>query len=81
MTRLQKEASDRAEDAWAQRYKHGKASRTWDAVAREQPQREAICKILAEYMAAYEAADAKAERAFRELAAREAMPASTTEDG
>jgi hypothetical protein len=40
-------------------------------VSREQPKREAICKVLAEYMAAYEAADAEAERAFRELAARE----------
>lgn len=61
-------------EAWESRYKHGKASRTWDAVAVEhegtgKKPTPAECRILAEWMAAYEAADATAEAAFRALAA------------
>jgi hypothetical protein len=64
------EARNRAEDAWQNRYKHGKAGRAWAAVAQEQPQRREISEILARLMYAYEAADAEAEREFRALAAR-----------
>lgn len=65
--------SDREHEAWENRYKHGKASRTWDAIAVEHEGTSkmptpAECRILAEWMAAYEAADAKAEAAFRALA-------------
>jgi hypothetical protein len=65
------EASERAEHAWEQRYKHGKAARTWAAVAVESPHRARVSQILAEWMAAYEAADAAAEKAFRTLAVEE----------
>lgn len=61
------EARIREAEAHQERYKHGKAARTWDAVALEQPTRAAICRVSAEWMAAYEAADAAAEKAFREL--------------
>jgi hypothetical protein len=67
-------AGDRAEEAWEKRYLHGKAARTWDAIAREgRTQDQRLYQILAEWMAAYEAADADAERAFRALEA-ERMP-------
>lgn len=65
------EAEDRARDAWDQRYKHGKAARTWAAVAQETPARREIGEVLAKWMSAYEAADAEAEKAFSEIAARE----------
>jgi hypothetical protein len=68
--RQAKEAASRASDAWDQRYKHGKAARTWDAIARESPERREVSEILANWMAAYEAADAEAEKAFQELAAK-----------
>jgi hypothetical protein len=66
--------ADREREAWENRYKHGKAARTWDAIASEhegttKKPTTAECKILAEWMAAYEAADAVAEKAFRELRA------------
>jgi hypothetical protein len=67
------EAARRAGDAHESRYKHGKAARTWDAIASEDPERAAIAKILADYMHAYEAADAAAEVALRAVAA--AQPA------
>ena len=67
------EAFGRAEEAWDQRYKHGKAARTWDAIAVESPHRARVSKILSEWMAAYEAADAAAEEAFRTLAAEEPL--------
>jgi hypothetical protein len=67
------EASERAEEAWDQRYKHGKAARAWDAVAIESPHRARVSQILSEWMAAYEAADAAAEKAFRTLAAEEPL--------
>ncbi len=63
------EASKRAEHAWNERYKHGRAARIWDAVVTEEPQRAEVARILGQWMAAYEAADAEAERAFRDLAA------------
>jgi hypothetical protein len=70
MTRpLHEEAGSRACEAWDQRYKHGKAGRTWDAIAHEQPDRAALYEILARWMYAYEAADAAAEKALRKLAA------------
>jgi hypothetical protein len=65
------EADDRATEAHGQRYKHGKAARIWDSVAIEQPRRKAVSEILARWMAAYEAADAEAEKAFQDLAAQE----------
>lgn len=65
-------ARQREREANEQRYKHGKAARIWDAVAVESPARAEVSKILAKWMYAYEAADAEAERAFRELAAMEA---------
>jgi hypothetical protein len=65
-------AREREGEAHEQRYKHGKAARQWEAVAVERPQDAATCEILARWMLAYEAADAEAERAFRELAATEA---------
>jgi hypothetical protein len=65
------EAWDRAHDSRNARYKHGKAARTWDAVAREQPARREICEILARQMAAYEAADAQAEHELTALASRD----------
>jgi hypothetical protein len=64
------EARDRENEAWIQRYKHGKAARIWAAIAEEQPARREVCEVLAQYMADYEEADAKAEAAFRALAAR-----------
>ncbi len=71
-------ASDREHEAWEARYKHGKAARAWDdiALANEGTSKRPPsphCRILAEWMAAYEAADAAAEKAFRALAATE-MP-------
>ena len=65
--------SIREHEAWENRYKHGKAARAWDAIAREHEGSDkkptpAECRILAEWMAAYEAADAAAEAAFRALA-------------
>lgn len=63
------EAARRAEDAHESRYKHGKAARTWDAIATENPERAAVAKVLADYMHAYEAADASAEIALRAIAA------------
>ncbi len=67
--------SAREHEAWESRYKHGKASRTWAAIAVEHEGTDkrptpAECSILAEWMAAYEAADAAAEAAFRALAAQ-----------
>jgi hypothetical protein len=64
------EAENRAAEAWDNRYKHGKVSRTWAAIAHEKPERREVCEILANWMGAYEAADAQAERAFQNLAAR-----------
>ena len=64
------QAADRAEEAWTKRYLHAKAARTWDAIAREEPDRRAVSEVLAKWMAAYEAADAEAEQAFRALAAK-----------
>ncbi len=66
--------SDREREAWENRYKHGKASRTWAAIAVENEGTgkrpvPAECRILADWMSAYEAADADAEAAFRALAA------------
>lgn len=66
--------SHREREAWDNRYKHGKASRAWDAIAVENEGTDkrptpAECRILADWMAAYEAADATAEAAFRVLAA------------
>jgi hypothetical protein len=63
-------ARQRETEASDQRYKHGKAGRIWDSIAAEEPSR-AVSLILAKWMYAYEAADAEAERAFREIAARE----------
>jgi len=65
-------AEGREQEAWDQRYKHGKAARTWDAIAAESTDevRRAECAILAKWMAAYEAADAQAEQSFRDLRAR-----------
>ncbi len=68
--RTESEARNRAEWSWEDRYKHGKAARTWEAVSREQPARREVCEILARQMSAYADADAVAEREFRELAAR-----------
>lgn len=65
--------ADREHEAWENRYKHGKASRIWAAIEIENEGTDkrptsAECRILAEWMAAYEAADAAAEAAFRSLA-------------
>lgn len=62
----------REREAWENRYKHGKASRTWAAIADEHEASgklptPAECRILADWMAAYEEADANAEAAFRAL--------------
>jgi len=70
-TPLSERAALRADEAWAQRYKHGKAARVWDRIAGEKPE-DPLSRVLAEWMAAYEAADAAAEAAFRALAAKEA---------
>ena len=64
--------SNREHEAWESRYKHAKAARAWDAIAAENEGTDkrptsAECRILAEWMAAYEAADAVAEAAFRAL--------------
>ena len=67
--REQDAARQREAEAHEQRYKHGKAARTWEEVATESPERARVSELLAEWMYAYEAADAKAEKAFRELAA------------
>ena len=63
-------ARSREQEAWDQRYKHGKAAKIWAAIVVEKPDTAEVSRILARWMAAYEAADAEAERAFRELAAR-----------
>lgn len=65
---ISSEARARMSEAWDARYKHGKAARTWDAVANEKPEGRALYLILAKWMAAYEAADAEAEREFLALA-------------
>lgn len=40
------EASRRENEAWQERYKHGKAGREWAAIAREeQPDRREVCEI------------------------------------
>jgi hypothetical protein len=57
-------------EAHDQRYKHGRAARTWDQIASEGTPYADVQRILAQWMYAYEAADARAERAFRKLAAR-----------
>ena len=75
------EASNRESWSSEARYKHGKAARTWDAVAFEQPARREVCEILARQMYAYEAADAQAENEFRELAARASVSGETTRSG
>jgi hypothetical protein len=62
-------ARSREDEAHVQRYTHGKAARTWLAIIGEQPHRAKVSAILADWMAAYEAADAEAERRFRDLAA------------
>jgi hypothetical protein len=72
-------AEMREREAWENRYKHGKASRAWDAVASEHEGTDKLpppaeCRILSEWMAAYEAADAAAEAAFRALAALSSSP-------
>jgi hypothetical protein len=72
-------ANDRAMEAWDQRYKHGKAARTWDAIAEEKPARRELSKILAEWMYAYAASDARAEKAFRELGAIDDRGGESTE--
>ena len=64
--------SSREHEAWESRYKHGKAARTWDAIAVEHEgtgkrPTPAECRILAAWMSAYEAADAAAEQGFRAL--------------
>ena len=64
--------SDREREAWENRYKHAKASRAWAAIAVENEGTDkkptpAECRVLADWMAAYEAADADAEAAFRAL--------------
>jgi hypothetical protein len=61
------EAGRRSHEAWNARYTHGKAARVWDSIAAEDPERAPIARILAKWMAAYEAADAEAEEALREL--------------
>ena len=66
--------SDRGHEAWENRYKHGRAARTWDAIAHEHEGTSkrptpAECRVLAEWMTAYEVADAAAEKAFHALAA------------
>lgn len=68
-------AEMREREAWENRYKHGKASRTWAAVADENEGTDKLptsaeCRILAEWMAAYEAADAAAAAAFQALASQ-----------
>lgn len=78
--------SDREHEAWENRYKHGKAARTWDAIATENEGTEkrpasAECRILAEWMAAYETADAAAEAAFRALASQRQGKARGGSDG
>jgi hypothetical protein len=67
----------REREAWENRYKHAKASRTWAAIADENERTgklptPAECRILADWMSAYEAADAAAEAAFRALASVQA---------
>lgn len=67
--------ADREREAWGNRYKHASASRTWAAIAEENEGTDKLptsaeCRILAEWMAAYEAADAAAEAAFRALSAQ-----------
>ena len=49
--------ADREREAWENRYKHGKASRTWEAIARENEGTDKLptsaeCRILADWMAA-----------------------------
>jgi len=65
--RLTEQASGQADDAWDRRYKHGKAARTWAALAVEEPEKAPLYRTLAAWMAAYEQADAEAEQAFRDL--------------
>lgn len=68
--------SRRVSEAWEARYKHGKAARTWAAIAVEHEGTDkrptpAECQVLAAWMSAYEAADAAAEAAFAALAMKE----------
>jgi hypothetical protein len=69
MSRLKdlREPISREGEAREAKWKHGKAARIWDAIQTEQPHRRAVAKILADWMFAYENADADAENAFRAL--------------
>jgi hypothetical protein len=64
-------ASDREREAWEARFKHMKAGHTWAAIATEKPESREVSEILSKWMYAYGDADADAEKAFRELAAKE----------
>lgn len=69
MTKLKdvREPIDREGEAREAKWTHAKAARIWDAIRTEQPHRAAVARILADWMYAYEAADAEAETAFRAL--------------
>ncbi len=67
-------AEMREREAWESRYKHARAARNWEAISLENEGTDKLptsaeCRILADWMAAYEAADAAAEAAFRRLTA------------
>jgi len=66
-------ARQREGEAHDQRCKHRRAARIWAAIVEEKPDTAAVSRILASWMTAYEAADAEAERAFRELAAMSSL--------
>lgn len=67
-------AESREREAWEQRYKHAKAAGNWEAIAREHDGTDKHptpdeCRALAAWMHEYAEADARAEAAFRALAA------------
>ena len=67
----------RESEAWDQRFKHSKAQNAWAQVADEKPDTREVSEILATWMGEYADADAKAERAFRDLAAKHVRETGT----
>lgn len=61
-------ARSRAEEAYDERYRHARAARAWARSREDRPQLAPIYAVLEWWMAAREEVDARAERAFRDLA-------------
>jgi hypothetical protein len=62
-------ARTRSEEAYDERYKHARASRAWARSRADRPQYAPLYDVLEWWMAAREEVDARAEQAFRQLAA------------